>query len=220
MVPYCDAFEIAHKVGAHLQQAVALRAERKDAEARALVEDNVVPLWLKMAPMVRDTMLTYQAIVATRNDQGQLASMQNKLVRIALERLRLSIKEFLGDLPPSMDAAYMAAISPVDANPPRIFIPTRPSLLNAGESARIFIVAPGHAGLAEIKLYTHRPGDRQWESVTATHAGRSVYAAQLGPFQASDATIEYYAATAGSSSAMLAPPQAPAYLYTLNVLSF
>ena len=157
-----------------------------------------MPLWLKMAPMVRDTMLTYQAIVATRNDQGQLASMQNKLVRIALERLRLSIKEFLDELPPSMDAAYMAAISPVDANPPRMFIPTRPSLLNAGDSARIFIVSPGQTAVAEIKLYSRRLGDRQWESVTAAHAGRSVYSAQLGPFQASDATIEYYAAASGN----------------------
>ena len=219
MVPYCDAFEIAHKIGAYLKQAVALRAEKKDVEARTLVADNVVPLWLKMAPMVRDTMLTYQAIVATRNDQGQLASMQNKLVRIALERLRLSIKEFLGELPPSMDAAYVDAISPVDANPPRVFIPTRPSLLNAGESARLFIVAPGQTGVAEIALYTRRLGVRQWQSVTAAHAGRAVYSAQLGPFQASDETIEYYAATGDNSSTMSAPPQGPANLYTLNVLS-
>ncbi len=219
MVPYCDAFEIAHKIGAYLKQAVALRAEKKDAEARALVMDNAVPLWLKMAPMVRDTMLTYQAIVATRNDQGQLASMQNKLVRIALGRLRLSIKEFLDELPPSMDAAYMAAISPVEANPPRMFIPTRPSLLNAGDSARIFIVVPGQTAVEEIKLYSRRLGHRQWESVTAAHAGRSVYSAQLGPFQTSDATVEYYAAASGSPPMMSASPQAPANLYALNVLS-
>ena len=111
MVPYCDAFEIADKIGAFMKQAVALRAEKKDAEARALVMDNAVPLWLKVAPMVRDTMLTYQAIVATRNDQGQ----------------------------------------------------------------------------------------------TRLHA--------------SDATIEYYAAASGNPRAMSAPPQAPANIYTLNVLS-
>jgi hypothetical protein len=134
--------------------------------------------------MVRETMPTYQAIVATRNDQGQLASMQNKLVRNALERLRLSIKEFLDELPPSMDAAYAAAISPVDANPPRVFLPTRPSLLNAGDSARIFIVSPGQTAVPEIKLYSRRLGDPQWKSVAA-HAGRFVYSAQLGPFQAS-----------------------------------
>jgi hypothetical protein len=64
--------------------------------------------------------------------------MQNKLVRIALERLRLSIKEFLVELPPEMNHAYEDAISPEGANPPRIFIPTRPSLLKPGDSLRIF----------------------------------------------------------------------------------
>jgi hypothetical protein len=124
MVPYCDALEIAHKIGGFLKQAVALRDQKKDVEARTLVANNAVPLWLKMAPLARETMLTFQAVISTRNDQGQLASMQNKYVRIALERLRLSIKEFLGELPASMDAAYNAAVSPDRANELRLFVPT------------------------------------------------------------------------------------------------
>src|SRR5271170_7272181 len=153
-VPYCDALEIAHKIGGLLKQAVALRDQKKDSEARTLIAENAVPLWLQMAPMVRETMLTFQAIVATRNDQGQLASMQNKFVRIALERMRLSIKEFLGELPASMDAAYNAAVSSDRANPSRLFLPTRPSLLHAGESVRIYIVLPGHASTPEVRLHT------------------------------------------------------------------
>jgi hypothetical protein len=218
MVPYSDAFETAHKIGAFMKQAVALREQKKEADARTIVMDNAVPLWLKMAPMVRDTMLTYQAVVTTRNDQGQLASMQNKFVRIALERLRLSIKEFVDELPPAMDAAYAAAISPASANPQRLFMPTRPSLLNVGDSVRIFIVAPGQTDVTDVKLYTRRLGEQQWKSVSADHAGRAVYTAQLGPFQASDATIEYYAAAPGNPSTMSAPPQAPVNLYTLNIL--
>jgi hypothetical protein len=218
MVPYCDALEIAHKIGGFLKQAVALRDQKKDSEARALIAENAVPLWLKMAPMVRETMLTFEAIVATRNDQGQLASMQNKFVRIALERLRLSIKEFLGELPASMDAAYNAAVSPGRANELRLFVPTRPSLLHAGESVRIYIVLPGQASTTEVKLYTRRLGDSRWNVITADHAGRSVYAAQLGPFQATDATIEYYASAPGKNTMMTSPPQAPDNLYTLTVL--
>ena len=218
MVPYCDAFETAHQIGTFLKEAVILRDQKKDAEARALVMDDAVPLWLKLASLVRNTMLTYQAIVATRNDQGQLASMQNKFVRIALERLRLSIKEFIDELPPSMDAAYAAAISPVDANPSRIFVPTRPSLLHAGDTLRIFIVLPGQTAVTDVKLYTRELGAAQWKSVPADHAGRAVYTAQLGPFQANDGTIEYYAA-AGNPVAMSAPLQAPVNFYTLNVLN-
>ncbi|MGH9616528.1 MAG: hypothetical protein ACRD28_07270, partial [Acidobacteriaceae bacterium] len=104
MVPYCDAFEKAHELSAVLKRAVALRAAGDVGQARAEVLAHGVPLWLAMAPMVRMTMLQYQSAIATRNDQGQLASMQNKFVRIALERLRLSIKEFLNELPTEINA--------------------------------------------------------------------------------------------------------------------
>jgi hypothetical protein len=219
MVPYCDALETAHKIGELLKQATTLREQKKITEAQTLVMDNAVPLWLKMAPLVRETMLTFEAVVATRNDQGQLASMQNKFVRIALERLRLSMKEFLGELPSAVDAAYAAAIAPEDTRTVRLFVPTRPSLLNAGESVRIYIVLPGQASVTDVKLYSRRLGERQWKITAADHAGRSVYSVQLGPFQSKDNTIEYYAAAPGIAATMTSPPQAPINLYTLNVLS-
>ena len=223
MVPYCDAYETAHKLDAVLQHAVELRAAGKQDEARAQVVQSGIPLWLAMAPQVRAAMIEYQAVIATRNDQGQLASMQNKFVRISLERLRLSIKEFVGELPPEMDQAYAAAISPEGANPPRLFIPTRPSLLKPGESLRIFIVAPGHVApgheeVAEVKLLTRRQGTRPWQSSTAAHAGRSVYTARLGPFEAADGTVEYYATVRDGSQLLSDPPQAPVNFYTLNIL--
>jgi hypothetical protein len=48
--------------------------------------------------------------------------------------------------------------------------------------------------------------------------GRNVYAARLGPFAATDGTIEYYA-TAPGTHELSDPPQAPANVYTLNILS-
>ncbi len=219
MVPYCDAFELAHRIGVLLKRAVVLRAEGKSVDAKSLILTDAVPLWLKMAPLVRQTMIEFQAIVATRNDQGQLASMQNKLVRIALERLRLSNLEFAGELPASMDAAYASAVSSENANTARMFIPTRPSLLNAGDSVRLFIVAPGQAEVTSVNLHSRRLGEQQWTTIAANHAGRAVYTAQLGPFQTGDSTIEYYASAPGDSATMAAPPQAPINLYTLNLFS-
>ena len=216
MVPYCDAYETAHKIDLALKQAVELRKAGSQDQARALVSQQCVPLWLQMAPLVRQTMLDYQAVVATRNDQGQLASMQNKFVRIALERLRLSIKEFLGVLPAEMDQAYAAAIAPDGANPSRIFIPTRPSIMKPGETLRLFIVAPGQEG-AEVRLHTRGQGAGQWQSVAAAHAGRSVYTATLGPLQSEDGTVEYYASVPGGT--VTDPPQAPANFYALNILA-
>jgi len=224
MVPYCDAFEMAHKLDAVLKQAVELRAAGKQDEARAAVTHHGVPMWLAMAPLVRQAMLDFQDIVATRNDLGQLASMQNKFVRIALERLRFSIKEFVDELPPEMDRAYASAIVPDTGIRPRLFIPTRPSLLKPAESLRIFIVAPGLvvSGLEEggaVKLHTRRQGATQWQTSSAAHAGRDVYSAQLGPFAAGDGTIDYYASAPGTPEPLSDPPLAPVNVYTLNIVS-
>jgi hypothetical protein len=182
------------------------------------VLEGCVPLWTGMAPLVRQTMIDYQAVIATRNDQGQLASMQNKLVRIALERLRLSIKEFVGELPVAMEQVYEAAVSPDGANQARLFIPTRPSLMKAGESLRLFLVAPGQEG-ADVKLQTRLQGTRQWQSSAAAHAGRAVYVANLGPFKVGDGAIEYYASSPGEGQPLSDPPQAPVNVYTVNILA-
>ena len=219
MVPYCDAFETAHQLDAVLKQAVELRAAGKENEARTEVAEHGVPLWLKMAPLVRATMVEFQAVVATRNDLGQLASMQNKLVRIALERLRLSVKEFMGELPAEMEAAYAAAIAADGANQARVFIPTRPTLIKPGETLRIFINAPGLAEGGEVRLLTRREGAREWQKATAAHAGRDVFTAQLGPFAVSDGTVEYFATATGKASLLSDPPQAPENVYTASVLA-
>jgi hypothetical protein len=219
MVPYCDAYELAHKLDAVLKRAVDLRTAGREDEARKEVLETGIPLWLSIVPLVRETMLEYQAVVATRNDLGQLASMQNKLVRIALERLRLSIKEFLAELPPEIDEAYAKAVSPEGANQLRLFIPTRPSLLEPEDSLRIFINAPSKEGAADVKLMTRRLGTQKWEAHDATHAGRNVYSVKLGPFAAEDEAIEYYAVVEGKSFVITDPPQAPHNLYTLNILS-
>ena len=218
MVPYCDAYETAHQLDAVLKHAVELRLAGKEDEARSQVLERGVPLWLAIAPLVRQTMLEFQAILATRNDLGQLVSMQNKFVRIALERLRLSLKEFLRELPPEMDHAYAAAISPEGANPPRLFLPTRPSLLAPGESLRIFINVSGKPGDENVKLFTRRQDTETWNSSDAAHAGRNVYTAQLGPFAAEDSAIDYYASVPGKSQTYCDPPQAPINFYTVNIL--
>lgn len=217
-VSYCDALELAHQTGAQLKEAVTLRTAGKQAAALELVLSKAVPLWLRMALLVRQTMLTFQSIVATRNDQGQLASMQNKFVRIALERLRLSIREFVDELPPEMEEAYGTATSADQAKPVRLFLPTRPSLLKVGSAVRIFLVLTGLTAPASIVLRTRRLGEMDWADLPATHAGRAVYAARLGPFSASDAAIEYYAVAQTEHGPITAPLQAPHHVHVLNVL--
>jgi hypothetical protein len=219
-VPYCDALQTAHKLGEVLTSAAKLRTDGKEEDARNLVMRDGVPLWLTMAPLVRRTMVQFENIVSTRNDQGQLASMQNKFVRIALERLRLSIKEFLGELPAEMNRAYDAAISDKPACATRIFVPTRPSLLAAGESARIFIVAPSEGTVTQVHLHFRCDGIGDWVRKFATLAGRHVYEAQLGPFEPGTSTVEYCASATvmGEEDTLSAPLEVPRQVYRLNVI--
>jgi len=222
-VHYCNALDIAHRLDAVLKHAVELRAAKQPDEARKLVAEDGVPLWLALAPQVRASMLEFQHVIATRNDQGQLASMQNKFVRIALERLRLSLQEFIGDLTPEIQSAYATAISPDTDSRPRIFLPTRPSILKAGDSLRLFIVAPGvtpphHNQPAIVKLLTRPQGVAQWNSIPATLAGRNVYFAQLGPFTTSDNIVEYHAAATAGFVLLTDPPDSPTNTYFVNIL--
>jgi hypothetical protein len=220
MVPYCDAFESAHQLHAVLKTAVKLRAYGRNDEARARVLHEGVPLWLAIAPLVRQTMLEYQAIIATRNDQGQLASMQNKFLRIALERLRLSLEEFLGELPPDVDHAYTASIAPDATMASRVFLPTRPSLLEAGEMLRIFIVVPSNGTVGEVHLCTRYGNKDEWTTRPAPLAGRHVYQVELGPFTQGETIVEYYvtATVQGEGRQQVAPPEAPLNVYKLTVI--
>lgn len=220
MPPYCDAYVAAHKLSAVLDEAVKMRAAGNKAQAREHVIQNGVPLWLAIPPLARQVMLDYQAAIATRNDQGQLASMQNKFVRLSLERLRLSIQEFTDELQASMQQSYDEATSAVQANPARVFLPTRPSLLRPGESLRLFIVAPGSEGSArEVKFHTRSEHQKNWDIQMAAHAGRNVYTVQLGPFSFADGMIEYYASVDTEGQLLVDPPEAPQNTYRLNVMA-
>jgi len=215
MVPYCDAYQNAHALDAVLVRAGELRKAGDATRAKDLVLAEAVPLWITLIPQVRAAVLRFQAVIATRNDLGQLASMQNKLVRIAIERLRLSLEEFAGDLPPEAEQAYTAAISPDAAAPPRIFLPTRPSILRPTEALRLFAVAPGLNGDTTVILLTRGLGKQQWTAAPARHEGRNVFSVMLGPFAAADVAIEYRLEARGPSGLLSDPPGGGAHMATL-----
>lgn len=53
IVPYCDAYELAHKFDDVLKRAVDLRTAGKEDEGRKEVLETGVPLWPTIAPLVR-----------------------------------------------------------------------------------------------------------------------------------------------------------------------
>ena len=138
LVPYTNAWIKAHRL-----QAVLDRGAKDKNDAALRVSAEAVPLWLEIAPQVREAMLDFQSVVATRNDLGTLASLHNKFVRLALVRLRLSMKDYLGELPPQVEELYNQVILPDPHAATRLFVPTRPTMLKPGESVRLTIIAPG-----------------------------------------------------------------------------
>lgn len=189
LVPYAESWTLAHRLQGVLDRAAEVKKSGGTPAAAALVRSEGVPLWLQLAPRVRAAVLEFQRIVATRNDLGTLASMHNKFVRLALVRLRLSLREYLGELPPETETLLAQVTAPDDSAPARIILPTRPGLLARGEQVAISLVVPH--GAAAVMLHTRALGAR-WTVRPAQPAGRRTWRAQLGPFDPAGRLLEYY----------------------------
>ena len=184
VVPYTAAWVLAHRIDA------ALKA--KDAT-------TATALWLQLAPEVRKAMLAFQSIVATRNDLGTLASLQNKFVRLALYRLPLSIQELLGEMPPEIEPARQAALAPEPNQPARLIVPTRPTMLGAKDSVRLMAIVTGSIAPAAVTLHTR--STTGWAATPMKLLGRRTYHAQL------TAGIQEYSVSAQCGATKLTSPR-------------
>jgi hypothetical protein len=194
LAPFAESWKLAHALHRVLEAAAELRKSARAEDARAKVAAEAVPLYGRLAAEVRAVMLRFQSVVANRNDLGTLASMHNKFVRLALVRLRLSMREYLGELPPATETAFAEAVRSDPKAPARIFIPTRPTMIERNARASVRIVVTG--GTGEVALRTRTPGGA-WKSTPARLVARRTYEAPLGPF-APDQPLAEYQAAAGS----------------------
>ena len=208
-VSYTDAWINAHHIDKVLQQASELKKARKVDAARQLIANDAVPTWLRMAPEVRRAMLHFQNIVATRSDLGTLASLQNKFVRLALIRLRLSLQEYLNELPAETEALYRELVAPDPSAPLRLFIPTNPSMLWNGEQVRVMIIVTGSGPIDKVTVHYQLHGSAEWKDVPAELLGRRTYQAYIGPFSIPQPLVRYFASASVGNGAAVWPPEAP-----------
>ncbi|HET7212020.1 MAG TPA: hypothetical protein VFL79_00400 [Terriglobia bacterium] len=221
LVPYSESWVLASDLHKVLQQAHALKQDSKVAEAKEKVLNQGVPLWKELAPQVREAVLTYQQMASERNELGALASVHNKFERLALFRLRLSMKEFLGELPPDVEDLFQEVRRKNSSAGPRVFIPTRPSALAPGEKVRIFAVAPGGNSAPRVKLFLRRAASKEWQSFPMQLAGRCTFTKELEASKADWPLIEYYVEAEFSgpgSSRLTAPAGAPRQTYSITLL--
>jgi len=222
LVPYSESWSCAFHLNQKLAQASELRKQKKGDEARQLILAEGVPLWLEMAPLVREAILDYQEIVSTRNDLGQLASMHNKYERLALYRLRASLKEFLGELPPELEHLFRESRQPDPQAAPRAFVPTRPTMLRQGERVRISTVVPGPARVVRLTLFTRCKDTGDWTPSPMNLEKRRTYAGEIQWPEAPGSLLDYYVAAEveadGVKKTLTSPPEAPDRYYTVTLL--
>jgi hypothetical protein len=144
--------------------------------------------------------------VSTRNDLGTLASMQNKFIRLALVRLRLSLQEFLGELPSETETLFEELIQPDPNAPVRLFIPTRPSMLGKGEKVRMMVIATGQGPVHGVQLHTRPLGASQWTVTPAKLMDRRTYQTTLGPFETAAPIVEYFVSASVGAAKLVSPP--------------
>jgi len=124
-------------------------------QAKSLIENEGLPIWLKLAPEVRHAILRFHGAVATRNDLGTLASLQNKFVRLALDRLPLSMAEFLDRMPAAVESAVAGARSP---DTETLCASSSPSVRRCSPAAKRS--APGHRSGCGRRLWRRPPHPR------------------------------------------------------------
>ena len=222
LVPYSESWVTASDLHQVLKAAQSLKQEGKAAEAKQKVLEQGVPLWLKLAPQVREALLTYQHIVTERNEQGALASIHNKYERLALIRLRHSMKEYLDELPEDVEALFQKVRSRDPNAQPHVFIPTRPSALGPGEKVRIFAVATGGEQTPRLKLYVRRVGSEEWRSFPMELIGRRTFMKEIEGNRADMPLLEYYVGaefpSPRGSRSLTAPVGAPHRSYMVTLL--
>jgi hypothetical protein len=220
LVPYSESWSLASNLNQKLREATELKKQGKSEEAGRLLREGGVPLWLKLAPLVREALFDFQEIVSTRNDLGTLASMHNKYERLALFRLRASLKEFLGELPQEIEQSFEEVRRADGQALPRVFIPTRPTLLRVGERARIFAIALGPGQVAAVSLFVRSTAASDWSETPMKLVGRRTFVAGL---QATGTDqLNYYVQAIcdrpEGATRLTAPFEAPERYYSVSVM--
>jgi hypothetical protein len=222
VIPYSESWSMATHLNQRLQQASELKKQNKVDEARQLILMDGVPIWLQLAQKVREVFLDYQEVVSTRNDQGQLASMHNKYERLALYRLRASMKEFLGELPPEVERLFAESRRPDDKAMLRVFVPTRPTLLGPGERVRILTVVPGPVKVVHVTLFTRSKEAQAWSPSPMKLDQRRTYTGELAWREAPGLLMDYFVTAqveaGGAKKTLTSPPEAPHRYYTVTLL--
>jgi hypothetical protein len=105
---------------------------------------------------------------------------------------------------------------------PRVFVPTRPTMLGKGERVRIFAVVPGPAQVVSATLFTRSKSADAWSALPMTLEQRRTYTGEIqwreepGPLM--DYYVEVRVQAPGAKKILTSPPEAPDRYHTVTLL--
>jgi hypothetical protein len=133
-------------------------------------------------------------------------------VRIALDRLPLSMAEFLDEMPPEVAQAAREARKPDEEAPARLIVPVRPTMLAKGEKVRVLAIVPGAAAVQSVVLKMRPAGAAAWTERPFKLLGRKTWEAWLEVPATAGPVMEYEVAASQGGKPMSAG------VYRLTVL--
>jgi hypothetical protein len=141
---------------------------------------------------------------------------------MALFRLRASMKEFLGELPPETERLFNELRQRDPAAKPRIFVPTRPTMLRQGEPIRVMVVAPGGEAVRQVVMHTRTRRTEPWNTSPMKLVGRRTFECVISGPEKDTNYLDYYAdaqfQVLGRAVSSTAPLEAPERFYTISVV--
>jgi len=133
------------------------------------------------------------------------------------------MKEFLGDLPRETERLFEDMRRGDPTVPPRVFVPTRPTVLNKGERVRVMAVVPGGQRVARVSLVTRPGAGAPWGAAPMTLRGRRTYQADLVWIDAMSPLLDYYVLAevtgGGRATRCTAPLEAPERYYSVTLVA-
>ena len=195
-----------------LEDAMKQCRELKEPEKkRAFVEEQVLPLRLQLARTWEQMIAAYVAVANTPGDLGVLTTLSGGGDGMVAGY----DGEIVSILGKPLPVEYV--VSTAYTGVPRLYVPSKPSQLHAGEPQEIRVSVLSQSKSPKVMLHWRRLGEGEFQQVAGTHFARQSYRVQLPPLH--EGTVEYYLeAGLEDGTRILWPPAAPTINQTAIVM--
>ena len=200
----CCAWHVADVTLARAKKAATPEVQRRRAEEEAL------PAHIALVAAAEEAYGHLLATVSTSGAMGTIANLEQHTFPGMLDDSAAKLAQLLDSPPPELSRAY--------TGPPRLVVPSRRGLLEAGEALHLRAIALSQKPPSEMTLHWRRLGEGEFTPVTMENAGRQTYAGAVPGGAIAGQTIEVYVSMKTNDVTVVWPPAAPGLCHTVVVM--